>query len=55
MSDYANSKYLDVQNEQKNRYTFLGILQGIICDGHITLKEVSYVLRWFSEHKEGIN
>lgn len=55
MADHKRSKYLDVQNEQKNRYTFLGILQGVTCDGHVTLKEIDYILNWLDNHSEGIS
>jgi NAD-dependent DNA ligase len=55
MSDYIKSRYLDVQNEQKNRYTFLGILQGITCDGNITIREVDYIVNWLKQHPIGID
>lgn len=55
MTGYVRGKYLDVQNEQKNRYTFLGIIQGVTCDGSITIREVKYILHWLSQHETGMD
>lgn len=55
MGEFVRGRYLDVQNKQKNRYTFLGILQGVTCDGDIRLSEIYYILDWLKKHAEGID
>lgn len=51
-SDFAKRYVLDARRSAKGLQSLMGILNGLICDGHLSDHEIRYLKTWATENED---